>query len=102
MCFIHVLLNALDMKEKGNDVRIVFEGAATKLIPELTKKDHPLHSLYRKAKTKNLIDGAWRACSKKMGTVEAVKAEELKLLDEMTGHPSIARYSQANFEIVTF
>jgi len=28
MCFIHVLLNALDMKEKGHEAGIVVEGAA--------------------------------------------------------------------------
>ena len=31
MCFIHVLLNALDMKEKGYEARIVIEGAAMEL-----------------------------------------------------------------------
>ena len=31
MCFVHVLLNALDMKERGYDVKIVIEGAATKV-----------------------------------------------------------------------
>ncbi len=41
MCFIHVLLNALDMKENGYEGRIVIEGAATKLIPELAKKTTP-------------------------------------------------------------
>ena len=35
MCFIHVLLNALDMHEKSYDVKIVIEGSATKLVPEL-------------------------------------------------------------------
>jgi hypothetical protein len=33
MCFIHVLLNAIDMSEKGYEAKIVVEGAATKLIP---------------------------------------------------------------------
>ncbi len=34
MCFIHVLLNALDMNEKGYEAKIIVEGAATKLIRE--------------------------------------------------------------------
>jgi hypothetical protein len=29
MCFVHVLLNALDMKERGYDVKVVIEGTAT-------------------------------------------------------------------------
>ena len=42
MCFVHVLLNALDMKEKGFEVRVVIEGAATKLIPDLAAEGNPL------------------------------------------------------------
>ena len=38
MCFIHVLLNALDMSDKGYEVKIIIEGAATQLISELEKK----------------------------------------------------------------
>ena len=34
MCFIHVLLNAIDMHEKDYDVKIVIEGASTKLLPD--------------------------------------------------------------------
>jgi hypothetical protein len=40
MCFIHVLLNALDMHAKGQKTKIVMEGAATQWIPELGKTGH--------------------------------------------------------------
>lgn len=53
MCFIHVLLNALDMNEKGYDVKVVIEGSATKLVPELAKKGNPMFSLYEKAKSRS-------------------------------------------------
>ncbi len=42
MCFVHVLLNALDMDSRGFDVKIVIEGGATALIPELTREGSPL------------------------------------------------------------
>ena len=102
MCFMHVLLNALDMNDKGYEVKIIIEGSATKLIPELAKGDNPMHRLYEKTKGLDLIDGVCKACSNKMGTLEAVKAQGLRLLDEMTGHPSMARYREEGFEIVTF
>lgn len=102
MCFIHVLLNALDMTERGYEVKIVIEGSATKLVPELAKEDNPMHRLYEKAKGLDLIDGACKACSNKMGTLEAVKTQGFRLLDEMSGHPSIARYRQEGFEVITF
>ena len=102
MCFIHVLLNALDMKDKGYDGKIVIEGAATKLIPELTKKDNPLHKLWEKAKSDGLVHGVCRACSNKMGTLEAAKDQGLAFLYEMTGHPSMASFREEGFEIVSF
>ena len=102
MCFIHVLLNALDMNDRGYEVKIVIEGSATKLIHELAKEDNPMHRLYEKAKGLDLIDGVCKACSNKMGTLEAVKAQGLRLLDEMTGHPSMARYREEGLEIITF
>ena len=102
MCFIHVLLNALDMKEKGYEGKIVIEGAATKLIPDLAKEDNPLHGLWKKVNAAGLVDGACKACSNKMRTLEAAKGLGLKLLDEMTGHPSMARYRDEGFEIVSF
>ena len=37
MCFIHVLLNALNMKVKGDEAKIIIEGASVKLIPRLIK-----------------------------------------------------------------
>lgn len=49
MCFIHVLLNALDMKEKGHAPKIILEGASVKLLPELIKKGNPLNKLWEKA-----------------------------------------------------
>ena len=102
MCFIHVLLNALDMKEKAYEVKVIIEGAATKLVPELAKPDNPLHKLWENAKSAGLIDGVCKACSNKMGALDAAKNQNLALLDEMTGHPSMAGYHDAGFEIITF
>jgi ferredoxin len=42
VCFIHVLLNGLDMKAKGMDGRIIVEGAATALLPKLAEPAEPI------------------------------------------------------------
>ena len=102
MCFIHVLLNALDMKEKGYNVKIVIEGSATKLIPELAKDSNPMYRLYRKAKESDLIEGVCKACSNKMGTLEAAESEGLTLLDDMAGHPSMSRYMDEGYNVISF
>ena len=102
MCFVHVLLNGLDMKERDYDVKIVIEGAATKLIPEISQDGAPLSELYRKARKSDIIAGACKACSAKMGVLEAVQAEGIPLLDDMSGHPSMARYQADDYEVITF
>ena len=58
MCFIHVLLNALDMHANGVETKIVLEGTATQLITELDKTGHPLHPLWEKARP----TGSYRWC----------------------------------------
>lgn len=102
MCFVHVLLNALDMKKKGHEVAVVIEGAATKLIPELAKEDAPMHKLYAQTKEQGLIAGACRACSNQMGVLEAIKAEGLELLDDMMGHPGMAGFVERGYTVITF
>jgi len=102
MCFVHVLLNALDMKEKGKAPLVVIEGAAVKLVPELEKESCPFHALYKKAKGAGLIDGVCKACSAKLGVLDEVKSSGLPLLEDMSGHPSIAAYADKGYTIITF
>jgi hypothetical protein len=102
MCFIHVLLNALDMAKKGTKAQIVVEGAATKLIPDLDKKENPLHGFWQKVKDQGLVAGACMACSKKTGTLENARAQGLALLDDMQGHPSISSFQDDGYTVVTF
>jgi hypothetical protein len=102
MCFIHVLLNGLDMKTRDYEVRIIIEGAATALLPKLEKKENPLNGLWQKVKQSDLIEGACKACAKKMGTAELAKELGLSLLDGMNGHPGMAYYRDNGYEIITF
>jgi hypothetical protein len=102
MCFIHVLLNALDMKEKGHAPSVIIEGAAVKLIPDLVKEAHPLNKLWGKVKDAGLVGGVCRACSNKLGTLQAAKDQGLTLLDDMSGHPSMAGYREQGYELITF
>ena len=102
MCFIHVLLNALDMSDKGYNAKIIIEGAATELISELDRKGNPLHQLWKKAKSKGLVEGVCKACANKMETIGEAKTQGLPLLEDVLGHPGMARFRDAGFEIITF
>ncbi len=102
MCFVHVLLNALDMAERSHEVGVILEGASTGLIPELERTGHFLHDFWLNARDKGLIEGACRACSNKMGTLKAAEEAGLALLGDMSGHPSLGNYIEKGFQIITF
>ncbi|HQO69758.1 MAG: DsrE family protein [Clostridia bacterium] len=97
MCFIHILLNALEMKQKGKEVKIVFEGEAVRLPKVLSDKANPM---YRKCLEEGIIDGVCEACSKTLGAYEDNKALGLTFLSELKGHPSINRYMEEGFEVI--
>ena len=101
ICFIHVLLNALDLHEKGVDVKIVLEGEATGLVTDLRKIEHPLNKLYAKTKDLALVHAVCRTCAVKMGSLQAVEEEGLSLADEMSGHAGMAPYIEQDYEIIT-
>ena len=102
MCFVHVLLNAIDIHAKGAEAKIVVEGAATQLIADLDKEENPLHRLWQKAKQLGLVEGACKACSRKMGADKHAQEQGLALLDDMTGHPGMAAFRQRGFDVITF
>jgi len=102
VCFVHVLLNALDMQSRMYDVKIVMEGASTQLIPDLASGANPLSGLYKKAKAAGLIDAVCKACAAKMNVLETVRQEGLPLVEDMSGHPSLARYIENGYQVITF
>ncbi|MCB2184155.1 MAG: DsrE family protein [Desulfobulbaceae bacterium] len=102
MCFVHVLLNAIDLNDRGLAGEIVIEGEAVKLVPEMSKSSHLLNQLYQQAKAKGLITAVCRACSTKLGVIEAVEAENLPLVGDIAGHPSMGKYLEAGYRIITF
>ncbi|HHI96450.1 MAG TPA: cytoplasmic protein [Thermodesulfatator atlanticus] len=102
MCFVHVLLNVLDMTEKGIEARLILEGEATKLLPQLEDKTFFLHHLWEKVRQQDLVEGVCRACATKMGTVEVAEKSGLKLLADMQGHPSLGRYFKEGWQVLVF
>jgi hypothetical protein len=102
MCFVHVLLNSLDMASRGMGGRIVIEGEAVKILPQIAAPDHFLHQLYSRARDKNLFVGACRACSTKLGVANELEQIGVELIGDMSGHPSMAPYIEQDYTVLTF
>lgn len=101
LCFMHALINALDLEEKGMWGEIVLEGEATRLIPEMARPDHFLNALYLQVKSRGMLYGACQACATKMGVAEAIAAEDIPLIADVNGHPSMAPFIRQDYKIIT-
>lgn len=101
-CFVHVMLNAIDLREKSCEVEVVLEGQSPKVVAELSRPEHPMHALFEKTKELGLVAGVCRACAQATGSLEAVMKESLPLMDGMHGHAAMSDYILKGFEVITF
>jgi hypothetical protein len=102
LCFVHVLLNGIDLHEKGQKGWIVLEGESVTLVEKMSQADHFLSKLYQKAKSLGIIHGACKACSAKLTATQAVEKEGIPLIGDMAGHPAMGDFLSNEYEIITF
>lgn len=97
-------LNALTMvkeaKEAGDEVELVFDGAGTQWVREFGSEDHKLHGVYETVRDK--IAGACEFCANAFGVTEDVKVQDVRLLQEYEGHPSLRGRVAEGYEVITF
>lgn len=98
MCFNHVLLNALDLKAEGYEVKIIFEGASVKLPPQLDGKNPN----YKKALEEGIIAGVCKACAMTLGVIEEVEELGLPIIADMSGHAGVKPYVKEGYEVLVF
>lgn len=102
MCFIHVLLNGIDLHERGYEGLIIIEGEAVTLLPGMAEPGHPLNGLYNKAKDLGILYGACMACSKKLKVNKEIEALGVPLVGDMSAHPSMGSFIEKGYHIITF
>lgn len=100
--FAHVMINAVDMKERGYEVKIVIETKGARFVRDMMDEKTPFATLYRKVRDRGLIDGVCRFCASMADSQEAAKKQGLRLIDDINGHPSIARYLEDGFTVLIF
>jgi hypothetical protein len=72
------LAAAYDFKQAGDDVSVVFQGAGTRWIGELTKKDHPAHDLFEAVKDQ--VAGVSCGCADVFGGAEEAQKSGFDLI----------------------
>ena len=98
MCFTHLLINAIDMHEKGMDVKIVIEGKATKLTKEFLEEGN---SVLKKTIDLGIIDSVCKACSNQMGVLEYFEENtDFVINGDLNGHPPMEPFIKNGYELV--
>ncbi len=98
MCFMHILINALDLHEKGVPTKIIVEGEAVKLIKVLEEEEN---KMYLKTKELGLFDSICKACSAQMGVLEYNETTGIPIKGNANGHPAMHDYIKDGYEIIT-
>jgi len=96
----NALTTAYEFKEAGEEVTLIFTGAGTKWIVELSDPDHRLHKAFHLVKDR--VAGACKACATSFGIREEVQATGVPLLTEYRGHQSLRQVINEGYQVVTF
>jgi hypothetical protein len=98
------LANALSLVKEaqvnGDEVELVFDGAATGWIPKLSQREHKLHGQFEAIRDR--IAGACEFCSGAFGVKEEVRSSGVPFLSEFEGHPSLRTRIANGYHVVTF
>ena len=101
----NALAAAYDFKQKGDDVRILFQGAGTRWVGELTKDDHPAHGLFEAVKDK--VAGVSCGCADVFGATAQAEKSGFELIKEnqvpnTNGLPSFRKLASDGYTVLTF
>ena len=103
------LFNALattyEFKEKGDDVTLMFQGAGTRWIGELSNEEHPAFALFEAVRDK--VAGVSCGCADVFGATEAVEKSGFDLIKDnpipsTSGLTSIRNLIDDRYTILNF
>ncbi len=101
MARVHnALLAAKEFKDAKDDFKLIFDGAGTKWIKELSKPDHMFHELFDSLKGKST--GVCSFCAGAFGIKESAMESSIPLMGEYEEHPSFRKLISQDYQIITF
>jgi hypothetical protein len=101
----NALAAAYDLKQKEQDVELLFQGAGTRWTGHLTRPEHPAHALY--AAVADKVVGVSSACADVFGARLDAETNGFSLIGDnavpgTSGLPSLARYVCDGYAVLTF
>jgi hypothetical protein len=95
----------LELKEKDEDVSLIFQGAGARWPAEIVKPGHPANALYRAVEDK--VAGVCGGCADVFGATDGAKDAGVKLIRDKNipgtnGILDLSRYLADGYRLVTF
>jgi hypothetical protein len=101
----NALCLTLELKDKGQEAALVFQGAGTRWPAAITLPAHPAHALYQAVQDK--IAGVCGGCADVFGATAGAEATGLPIVRERAiagtgGIIDLSRYLDEGYRLVTF
>lgn len=101
----NALATALEHKQAGDEVTLVFAGTGTRWLAELSKPEHPARALF--VQVEDLVAGASCGCADVFGATEGVAAAGHALLSDFAlvgtrGVASLRQLTRQGYVVLTF
>ena len=101
----NALAAAYDFKKRGDEVTLLFQGAGTRWIGEVSKTDHPAHALFKEVEDK--VAGVSCGCADVFGATEEVESSGFDLIKDnavpgTSGLPSLRNLAGEGYTVLTF
>lgn len=99
---VHALLYASELKEKGYEVVLIFDGAGTEWAEEFSNPDSQskLLSMYKAFKKTEVQEIVCDFCAGAFGVKEKLNKRQCSLLSEYKGHPSIEKWIKKGYQLL--
>ena len=93
---LHTLLFAKEMKDKGDEVKIIFEGEGVQWAKDLLNEDHPLHN-HVKPLLEDIV--VCESCASMFNVLEDIK-DKVTIENVLYGHISLRKYLEEDYRII--
>ena len=101
----NALASAYDFKKRGTPVQLLFQGAGTRWVGELSNDKHPAHGLFEEVR--DTVAGISCGCADVFGAAKTAETHGFDLIREnmvpgTSGLPSLGNLLSEGYTVLTF
>ncbi len=99
---LHSLMYSLELKQAGNDVVLIFDGAGTEWIEAFTnpEKRSGFENMFKMLKDAGVVQVICDFCATAFKVHKNLEERKLPMESDFLGHPSIAKWTSQGYQII--